>query len=157
MAFRFLQKRDEAEDAVQETFIRLWNKQQDLDRYISLEALSTTTLKNYCIDQLRKRKNILIEDKDNHTGIRDNGPTPSEKMESAEIKVIINSIIQRLPEIYRNIIIMKEIEELSYDEIVEITGENINTLRVNLTRARKMIRHEFKKYRYEYTGNQRSS
>jgi RNA polymerase sigma-70 factor (ECF subfamily) len=57
-----------------------------------------------------------------------------------------------LPDLYRDAIIMREIDGLSYEEIVERTEQNINTLRVTLSRARKMIREEFNKYQYERRG-----
>jgi RNA polymerase sigma-70 factor (ECF subfamily) len=57
-----------------------------------------------------------------------------------------------LPDIYRDAIQMRDIEGQSYEEIVEKTEQNINTLRVTLSRARKMIREEFNKYQYERRG-----
>ena len=57
VAFRFLKRQEEAEDAVQEVFIRLWNRLDELDKYSSLEALAVTATRNYCIDILRKEKN----------------------------------------------------------------------------------------------------
>ena len=57
----------------------------------------------------------------------------------------MHRIINDLPGIYREIIQLRDIEELSYEEIAEKTGQNINTLRVNLSRARKNVRDEFKK------------
>ena len=58
-AFRFLKRQEEAEDAVQEVFIRLWNRLDELDRYNSLEAFAVTTVKNYCIDLLRREKLVI--------------------------------------------------------------------------------------------------
>lgn len=156
-AFRFLKRQDEAEDAVQEVFMRLWNKREELDKYSSLEALATVSVKNYCIDMLRRKKLIIIDDTENNRWVPDSGPSPSEAMENSEASLILNNIIQRLPDLYREIITMKDIDGLSYEEIVEITGQNINTMRVNLSRARKLIRDEFKKYRYEYSGNIKAS
>ena len=62
-------------------------------------------------------------------------------------------IINNLPDIYREIIQLRDIEELSYEEIAYKTGQNINTLRVSLSRARKLVRDEFKKYNNEFRGN----
>lgn len=156
-AFRFLRRQDEAEDAVQEVFIRLWNKREELEKYNSLEALATTSVRNYCIDILRRRKIINNEDQENHKGIHDPNPSPSEAMENNESWQILNKIIQQLPELYREIVTLKDIDGLSYEEIVSLTGQNVNALRVNLSRARKMIRDEYKKFRYEYTGSIQSS
>jgi RNA polymerase sigma factor (sigma-70 family) len=157
IAFRFLKSREEAEDAVQEVFIRLWNKREKLDEYNSIEALATTSVKNYCIDQLRKTKTIPIEGNSDQRTLYLNEPLPDERLENAETGHILNNIIGRLPDIYRYIIIMREIDGLSYEEIALITNQNVNTLRVNLSRARKMIRDEYLKKSYECTGNKPSA
>ncbi len=65
----------------------------------------------------------------------------------------MHRIINNLPEMYRDIIQLRDIEELTYEEIADKTGQNINTLRVNLSRARKSVRDEFKKYYNEFRGN----
>jgi RNA polymerase sigma factor (sigma-70 family) len=153
VAYRFLKSREESEDAVQEVFIRLWNKREKLDEYISVEALATTTMKNYCIDQLRKIRTIAIEENINQTVFYHPGLSPDEQLEKVETAQILHDIIAGLPVFYKEIIMKREIEGLSYEEIALITNQNINTLRVNLSRARKMIRDEFKKKRYEYNGN----
>jgi RNA polymerase sigma factor (sigma-70 family) len=153
VAFRFLKRQEEAEDAVQEVFIRLWNRPGELDKYDSLEAFAVTMVKNYCIDILRKEKSIVREDHNNHMDVINNDPSPYEALENNETSQILNNIIEELPENYRQIIMLKEMDGLTYDEMAAVTNQNINTLRVNLSRARKMIRDEFKKRRYEYTGN----
>lgn len=153
VAFRFLKSREEAEDAVQEVFMRLWNKREKLDEYESVEALAITTVKNYCIDQLRKVRTIAIEENINQVAGYREEQSPQEHLEKIESAEILYSIIGRLPDIYKEIIMKREIEGQSYEEIALSTSQNINTLRVNLSRARKMIREEYKKERYEYTGN----
>lgn len=156
VAFRFLKRQDEAEDAVQEVFLKLWNRRYELDKYHSIEALAVTTVKNYCIDQIRKTKVLNIENNttyETHFNLGSTDPTPEETMEKSETIIMLNRIIENLPDMYRDVITMREIDSLPYEEIARITGQNINTLRVNLSRARKMIRDKFKKYKYEYTGN----
>jgi RNA polymerase sigma factor (sigma-70 family) len=150
VAFRFLKNREEAEDAVQEVFIKLWNRREKLDEYNSIEALATT---NHCIDQLRKIKTIGIEDSSQNTPFFFNDPSPYELLEREETSRILNNIIERLPDIYRDVLRKREIEGLSYEEIAEVTGQNINTLRVALSRARGMIRDELKRINYENRGN----
>ena len=84
-----------------------------------------------------------------------NDPSPYEQLERDETSKILHNIIDRLPDIYRDIIRRREIEGLSYEEIALITKQNINTLRVNLSRARGMIRDELKKLNYENNGNKK--
>jgi RNA polymerase sigma-70 factor (ECF subfamily) len=73
-------------------------------------------------------------------------------MENKESESIVSHIIDHLPDIYRDVIVLREIEDMSYEEIATKTLQNINTLRVTLSRARKMIREEFNKYQYERRG-----
>jgi len=157
IAYRFLKSQEEAEDAVQEVFIRLWNRKDQLEQYDSIEALAVTTTKNYCIDQLRKTRTITLEGLSDRSLVHPDRETPEIVMERNESASIIHSIIENLPDIYRDIIQKKEIDGLSYEEISQITRQNINTLRVNLSRARNMIRDEFKKIKYDYEGNSSAS
>jgi RNA polymerase sigma factor (sigma-70 family) len=157
VAFRFLKSREEAEDAVQEVFIKLWDKREKLDEYNSIEALATTTIKNHCIDRIRRSKSMITEEHSGKNNLYINEPLPDEMMERAETAQMLDVIIKSLPEAYKEIITMKEIDGLSYEDIARITDQNVNTLRVNLSRARKMIRDEFKKKRYEYTGDKQAA
>ena len=151
-AFRILRNQEEAEDAVQEVFIKLWNMGDKLDSYNSIGALATTMTKNICIDLLRKRKNIGKEDYEELGFISADISSPYELLESRESGDILFHIINQLPSIYKDVIESKEIEGLTYEEIADKTKQNINTIRVNLSRARKMIREEFNKYQYERRG-----
>lgn len=156
VAFRFLNNREEAEDAVQEVFVKLWNKKEQLDKYDSIEALATTTIKNHCIDLLRKSRTLRLDDNSQNLPYLMNEPSPYEQLVNIENSEILQKIIESLPDIYKDVIIKREIEGLSYEEIASYTNQNINTLRVTLSRARVMIRDEFKKYNYERTGNQQA-
>jgi RNA polymerase sigma-70 factor (ECF subfamily) len=155
LAFRILQNQEEAEDAVQEVFFKLWKMGEKIDEYSSKDALAITMTKNYCIDQIRKQKHFQTDSHDDMYQLNISPPTPFEQMEIKESDHIIKSIIDRLPETFRSLIIMKEIEDFSYEEIAEKMDQNINTLRVTLSRARKFIRDEYKKYQNERRGIKR--
>ena len=151
-AFRILRNQEDAEDAVQEVFIKLWNLGKKLDEYNSIGALATTMIKNFCIDQIRKKKHFLKTEDVSQDIINIDNESPYMLMESRESGDIIDRIIDQLPDIYKVVIQLREIEGLSYEEIVDETHQNINTLRVTISRARKMIREEFNKYQYERRG-----
>jgi len=70
---------------------------------------------------------------------------------------IMDKIIDALPENYRVLIQLRDIEGLSYEEISKKTELNINALRVTLSRARKLVRNEFIKYSYEQRGNKKAA
>lgn len=151
-AFRILRNQEEAEDAVQEIFIKLWNLGKKLDEYNSIGALAVTMIKNFCIDQIRKKKHMIQEPLEGQSFLNTDSISPSDLLENKESGTILFQIIYSLPDLYRDAIIMRDIEGQSYEEIVEKTEQNINTLRVTLSRARKMIREEFNKYQYERRG-----
>ena len=151
-AYRILRNQEEAEDVVQEVFIKLWNMSEKLDQYKSIDALATAMTRNYCIDLIRKQKHYSTVDYNiiDHQNIT--SPSPHEQMENTESGEILNIIIGSLPESFRIVFKLRDIEGASYEEIAEKTDQNINTLRVTLSRARKIIRDEYKKYQYERRG-----
>lgn len=155
-AFRIMKTREEAEDAVQEVFIRLWKMGDQLDRYQSIDALATTMVRNFCIDQIRKKKNLFFDyiEKNDDKLI---SATPLELMENKESEEVIETIIEKLPETYRDLIKMRDIQGLEYEEIAEKTTQNINTIRVTISRARAILRDEYKKFYNEKKGIKQSA
>jgi RNA polymerase sigma-70 factor (ECF subfamily) len=123
-----------------------------LDAYNNISALSVTMTKNLCIDQLRKKKHFVRDETGKHEAKAVDDSSPFEILQSNESDNILKKIIDSLPEIYSSLIRLREIDGLSYEEIAQKTEQNINTLRVTLSRARKMIRDEYNKYQYERRG-----
>jgi RNA polymerase sigma factor (sigma-70 family) len=154
-AFRILRNQEEAEDVIQEIFIKLWKMGEKLDEYKSIDALAMAMTKNYCIDLLRKQKHLYSGDFSASDFQNFSSPSPQEQLENSESGEILNRIIDSLPDTYREVIRLKEIEGASYEEIAMKTEQNINTLRVTLSRARKIIRDEYNKYQYERRGTEK--
>ena len=153
-AFRILRNQEEAEDVVQEVFIKLWKMGEKLDGYNSIDALATAMTKNYCIDLLRKQKHDFKGDFNPADYQNLTSPSPQEQLENKESGEILHGIIENLPDAYKTVIKLRDIEGVPYEEIAEKTDQNINTLRVTLSRARKLIRDEYKKYQYERRGTE---
>jgi RNA polymerase sigma-70 factor (ECF subfamily) len=156
-AYHILENQSGSEDVVQDVFMKLWKMNASLDKYESVDALAVTMTKNLCLDQLRKQKFTERGTDGSFSMIRNEESSPHEALERNETVTIIENIIGNLPEIYREIIRLKDIDGFSYEEIARKTLTNINTLRVNLSRARKMVREEFIKYSYEKRGNKAAS
>ena len=148
-AYRILENQQEAEDAVQETFLKLWKMKEKLESYESIEALSKAMLKNHCIDQIRRRKNTGYESVSGDQYLTASDATPQELLERAETALILNKIIDQLPVLQREMINLRDIQDLSYDEISERSGQSVNNIRVILSRARKSVREEYRRQRYE--------
>jgi len=147
-AYRILKDQEEAEDTVQEVFLKLWRMNERLSEYKSLDALASTMTKNMCIDQLRKQRQIKTGDSATASLFSSSDPSPQEQMENSETFMILDRIIGELPESYREMIQLKDIDGLSYEEIALKTNQNINTIRVTISRARKTVREEYKRKLY---------
>lgn len=131
---------EEAEDIVQETFLKLWNYRDKLGALKNPEGFAMQTCKNTCIDALRLRKNRVDVDELNLDPEKYTPYTFSEQKNAADL---IRQIIEQLPGLQKTIIKMRDIEDYELEEIATITGTQVSAVTVNLSRARKKIRDEF--------------
>ena len=107
-----------------------------------------TINRNMCLDILRKRRRDIFEE----TRPADIGSPdidPLRKLENSEAYCRVMEIIDTLPENYRTLMQMRDVEGYDYDDIAEIMGINVNLLRVNLSRARKIVREKLIEIYYE--------
>lgn len=141
-ARRFLQDADEAEDIVQEVFLKLWSMRDSLDGYRSIEAFSMKITKNLSLNRLKiQRRNSASPDFE----MAGEGADPQKILEYQDSVRHITAIINTLPRTQQAILRMKHMDELETSEIAEITGSNIEAVRVNLSRARKKVKELFLK------------
>lgn len=143
LAKRLLISTEEAEDATQEVFVKLWDKNEILYNYSSVEAFAMTMTKNYCLDQLKSKR--AGNSKISHDNYTDKSASLDKKMEDEDSLNWIEKIINQLPEQQRIIIQMRDIEQYEFDEIAKIVEMNETAIRVALSRARKTIRENMKK------------
>ena len=152
LANRLLQNVPEAEDVVQEIFLRLWSRRDKLGEYRSLEAFAMTMTKNLCLDKLKSKRSKTDEFTEKHDQAIEK--TPYSEMEKGDAYNKVRRLIDMLPEQQRLIIQLRDIEGYEYDEIAEMMNISENTIRVNLSRARKKVRDTMiKTYNYEFTKN----
>jgi len=118
-----------------------------LEKYDSIEASSVTIVRNHCLDIIRKRK-PEIPVSNSSVGL----PTPFEVLRGTETAELIDSILNRMPSNYSELIRMRDIEGLDYDKIAEALRQNVNSVRVAISRARKMLRDEYRRVEYEECG-----
>lgn len=137
LARRLLEDFEDAQDIVQEVFIKLWNLREKLDEYRSVEALAVVMTRNMCLDKLKTKK-YTVENLDNLK------EQPSELQpdttDLSEVVKRIHVIIKTLPEQQQTIVQLRDIEGYDFEEIAGILNMNENAVRVNLSRARKRIR-----------------
>ena len=141
-AKRLLQNHEEAEDLLQEVMMRLWVNREELSRKSSIEAFAMAVTKNLCIDRFRSKQfqasNMGIDAAD--LDMSDMGISPHKRAEQLEAVEMVMKVMDMLPINLKQVVQLRDIEGLSYQEIAEIMSMNINTLKVNLSRARKKIR-----------------
>lgn len=140
LAMRFLPNKEDADDALQEAFFRLWRHADQIGSREEAEALTVVTVKNLCIDTLRKRNNIPTVELDEN---RDESvcDQADESIEREERFRMLERIIElRLTPLQQQILRMKEYEGKKYDEIAEMLGMQEPAVRMQLSRARKEIR-----------------
>lgn len=139
-AKRMLMNETDAEDAVQETYLRLWNVRQQLFDHPNVGGFAMQTLKNICIDKLRVEKNNISLD---NVSVAGNSLTPYTYTEQKDSALLIRKIIDSLPETQRRVMLMRDVEGYELEEIAQIMGAEASAVRVNLSRARKTVRDKF--------------
>lgn len=143
LAKRLLISTEEAEDATQEVLVKLWNKNDMLDAYTSLEAFAMTTTKNYCLDQLKSKRasNLQLV----HSNYEDKQVGLLQKIEDTDSLSWVEKIINDLPEQQKLIVQMRDVEQYEFEEIAKMLNMNETAIRVALSRARKTIRETMQK------------
>lgn len=132
---------EDAADAVQETFCRLWQIRDRLYDDKDTTAVAIQTAKNICIDQLRRKKVIQFESLENKhdQNSADNALKHFEATD--ECRYILELINLCLTPLQRQILEMREIKEMEIQEIATILNMQPTAVRMHLSRARKEIRN----------------
>ena len=151
--FHYLKDSESAEDVVQETMIKLYQKKHYYKEIAKFSTWLYTIAKNLANTELRKRKNrkttLLSQfSKDDKTY-----EIPSEDLEIGQevqtdvVNEIIMDAVNQLSEKFKTVIILRDIQEISYEEISEIIGVPIGTVKSRINRARLQLQVELKHLR----------
>ncbi len=138
-AFSILGDRDLSKDVVQETLLKAWDKRNDFYAIRSPEAWCMTLTRNFAVEKLRSKHNKTMELSEGPDW-KDNERSPYKLVELGNTMEIIDQIVSELPMKQKETFQLRDIEGYAYQEISEITGYNINDVKVNIFRARKSIR-----------------
>lgn len=137
---RLLVSSEEAEDATQELFFKLWKNREKIADYKNPEAFAMTMTKNYCYDRLKSKQasNISLV----HSNYREKETSLEKKIEYKDTVDYVRRLIEKLPKQQRLIIQLRDIEQYDYPEICQILDMNPTAVRVTLSRARNTIREQ---------------
>jgi len=150
-SYRLLGNRDDAQDAVQDVYLKMWKIREQLKEVRSKEALMMTTTRNLCLDRIKSKSNKFITlHEEIGWGSEENQHT---QIEHVDMLKWVKREIELLPELQKTLLHLRDMEQLDFDEIAEITGFDLNYIRVNLSRARKRIRERIQEInQHETTG-----
>lgn len=143
LALRITLNRAEAEDIVQDTLIKVWEQREELSEIKSIEAYCMTICRNLSLDRSEKKENQNIGLNEQLHDIGSSYDSPSRKLIEKENLLLVEQMINKLPERQRTIVQLRDIEEKSYKEIAIILGITEEQVKVNLFRARQKIKERF--------------
>lgn len=146
LALRITLVREEAEDIVQDTLLKVWNSREEIGTIANVEAYAMTICRNQALDICAKkeRRNISL-DEATHDQTDTTAMPPDEKMAYDEGKALIRHTIDSLPEKQRTAMLMREIEGKTYKEIAQVMQLTESDVKINIFRARKTIREHLAK------------
>ena len=142
LALRITFDRAEAEDVVQDTMIRVWNKREEWTQFGSIEAYCLNVAKNLAIDRSQKKEAQNVEltpEMEEESEISG----PYDQLVNNERMSIIHRLINELPEKQRLIMQLRDIEGESYKEIAKILNLTEEQVKVNLFRARQKVKQRY--------------
>jgi len=148
--YRFVGNQEEAEDIVQETFLRVYRKRKAYKRIAKFSTWIYTIAGNLSRTELRRRKrrklfsvsDMGFEDRDYE--ISDEGYNPESQVEGRLQEEIIQKEIDNLSPKFREVIILRDIQELSYEEISKIIKVPIGTVKSRVNRGRLKLQSRLK-------------
>ena len=144
LAIRMLKNREEAEETLQDAFVRAYHALPRFEWKASFSTWFYRIVYNVCATSLGKRSDdvhVSLSDEDEQNlDVPSEEPAPDTAYEFREIREAVTEEIERLPETYAGILTLFFVNDLSYDQIVDVTGLPLATVKVRLFRGRLLLR-----------------
>jgi len=142
-ALRMLRQPEKARDAFQSAFLKTFERRAELARVLRFKSWLFTVVRNICLNELRRSKSLIqtVEDMDDVQG-EDVGAM----LEREDEARVLMEVIERLNPEYREVLLLREYEDLAYDEIAAITGSTESSVKSRLFRARQQLHRIMKPY-----------
>ena len=149
IAFRMLGNYEDANELAQEVFIKIFKGLKNFKEESTFSTWVNRITTNTCLDEIRKRKNkmnisldeeLQLDTGEVHLQIVDNSPSPEQLYEQKEMKNTVMQALDRLSGEHRAVIVLRELQELNYDEISLILKCPVGTVKSRINRARQELR-----------------
>lgn len=146
LALRITLSHEEAEDIVQDTLLKVWNRRDDWQDIDSIEAFSLTVCRNLSLDRIKKagRDNRPIADED--TASADTASDPYERMIQRDRIETVRRIVNALPEKQKSCMQLRDFEGKTYREIAGMLGMTEEQVKINIFRARQTVKQKYKEF-----------
>ena len=138
-AYRLVNSEEEAKDIVQDVMIKVWNNRENMDQTRNMEAWCMTLTRNLSLDRL-KSKHLGHQEIETQYDLANPLATPYRSTEMSDTMHRVNELIEGLPSKQKQIIILRDVEGMTYKEISKVLEIDINQVKVNLFRARRSVR-----------------
>lgn len=153
IALKMLKNKEDAEDVSQEALIKVYKSINRFNMDSSFKTWMYRIVVNTCLDHVRKSKeNPISIDQPIRSGhdefymdVEDNSPTPQEILETKLTQKMVMDAVNELEEDFKSIIILRDINDLSYEEISEILECNIGTVKSRISRGRQKLKEILEK------------
>lgn len=141
-ALRLLGNEEDAKDIIQDAFVKVWNNKEKMGELQNLEAWCMRITRNLALDKIKSRKYRVTDDLERAGEVPAAHQSPHQNAEKSDLMRRVHGAIRRLPEKYRTILQLRDIDGLSYQEIGEVLEIELSEVKVNLHRARKQVREQ---------------
>lgn len=152
LALRMVRNAEDASDIAQEAFLRAFQSLEGFDRSKSFGAWIAKITANLCIDHYRRRRLVMVSldgPPESQRGERpwefaDDRPDPEAILTRTESERQLEGLVESLPPRYRMVVLLRYKEDLAYEEIAEVLGIPLGTVKARLHRAHHMLKRKLK-------------
>ena len=138
LALRITLNHAEAEDVVQETMMKVWNRRDNWQQIESIESFCLTICRNLALDKQKRMSKVGYEEEDHS-----HSANPEEHTVQQDRILLVRRLIDNLPEKQRSVMQLRDMEGKSYKEIAQILNISEEQVKVNIFRARQTIKQQF--------------
>ena len=146
LALRITLNKDDAEDIVQETMMKVWNRREQWNEIESIEAFCLTICRNLSLDKAKRadNQNTTLEEGNGYDRAdRSYASNPEEQAVQRDRVALVRKLVSQLPEKQRTCMQLRDIEGKAYKEIAQVMGITEQQVKVNIFRARQSITQRF--------------
>lgn len=138
--YRMSGNRETAEDIVQEAFLRLSRNQPALPDELAVRRWLFVAARNLCVSHYRSSSRVSYLSLEEEIGLRTNDPSAPESILEDERTQLVQAAVQSLPPSLREVVILREYEEMSYLDVATVAGCPVGTVRSRLAKAREFLK-----------------